>query len=454
MTYSFPCQDLSLAGNKKGMSVSQADGGTRSGLLWEVERILIECAENKTLPHVLIMENVPEVVGQKNIKDFQKWRARLESFGYSNYCEILNAKDYGIPQNRRRCFMVSILGEYSFTFPRRMPARYNLKDFLETEVDEKYYISQKMFNYLTGVNQRESKYDRGEVFGINLDPDKKVAATITTRAGMRPTDNFVVNEDALNDNPKINLKKVVDEDSAGLLGSTNGHQSGNVYSDNGLSPTLTACDYKSPPKILIRNATKDGCLPAEDGDGIDISTRMHHHRGTVQKQSCQTLTTMGGENVGVVVDKRNMKNELCDRLIEEGHVQEGDVVRHSYASSRMKGLDNDKDRLESQEGLSPTLTTRPDTLGVTVNDELYSSLRIRKLLPLECMKLMGFEEKDYLALRDIGQTDVQIYHEAGDSIVTTVLMTIFGQLLGIDYESIIEKYVDSLVSCNSGCKVQ
>ena len=119
------------------MSVSQKDGGTRSGLLWEVERILTELTHththNSTLPHILLMENVPEVIGTKNIEDFKKWEEKLRSFGYKNYVEILNGKDYGIPQNRRRTFMVSILGDYSYEFPRKLPLKYKLKDFLEKE---------------------------------------------------------------------------------------------------------------------------------------------------------------------------------------------------------------------------------------------------------------------------------------------------------------------------------
>lgn len=109
MTYSFPCQDLSLAGKQKGMTKGSH---TRSGLLWEVERILDEC--NGELPHILLMENVPQVIGKKNIKDFQLWRSKLEKLGYSNYVELLNAKNYGIPQNRNRCFMVSVLGKYHY----------------------------------------------------------------------------------------------------------------------------------------------------------------------------------------------------------------------------------------------------------------------------------------------------------------------------------------------------
>ena len=112
--------------------------GTRSGLLWEVERLLNEVGN---LPQVLLMENVPQVHGKKNMEDFQKWIAFLESKGYSNYWQDLNAKNYGVAQNRNRCFMVSILGNYNFTFPNPIELQKVMKDYLEDEVDEKYCIN-------------------------------------------------------------------------------------------------------------------------------------------------------------------------------------------------------------------------------------------------------------------------------------------------------------------------
>lgn len=135
MTYSFPCQDLSVAGKQKGMTKGS---GTRSGLLWEVERLLNECAE---LPQVLLMENVPQVHSKANMPDFQNWIDFLERKGYSNYWQDLNAKDYGVAQNRDRCFMVSILGEWNYKFPQPILLERKLKDYLEDEVDEKYYIN-------------------------------------------------------------------------------------------------------------------------------------------------------------------------------------------------------------------------------------------------------------------------------------------------------------------------
>ena len=168
-TYSFPCQDLSLAGKQAGM---QKGSSTRSGLLWEVERILDECVEyNGKLPDVLIMENVPAVIGKIAIKDFQSWRRKLESLGYSNYVQLCNAKEIGwpepIPQNRNRCFMISILGQYHYTFPQKQPLRLRLKDMLEDNVDEKYYLSDKALSGIINTSYQSGKLEsRTEKDGV------------------------------------------------------------------------------------------------------------------------------------------------------------------------------------------------------------------------------------------------------------------------------------------------
>ncbi len=134
LTYSFPCQDLSVAGKGAGMAKGS---GTRSGLLWEVERLL---NETEILPQVLLMENVPQVHGKKNMPDFQKWLDFLSGKGYQNFWQDLNAKDFGVAQNRIRCFCVSILGGGNFSFPESVPLTKVMNDYLENEVDEKYYL--------------------------------------------------------------------------------------------------------------------------------------------------------------------------------------------------------------------------------------------------------------------------------------------------------------------------
>ena len=135
MTYSFPCQDLSVAGKMKGMTKGS---GTRSGLLWEVERLLTECKE---LPQVLVMENVVQVHSPgENMKNFQLWIDFLTSLGYSSYWKNMQATDYGMAQHRERCIMVSILGEYQYKFPEPRPLEKFVDAYLEDEVDEKYYL--------------------------------------------------------------------------------------------------------------------------------------------------------------------------------------------------------------------------------------------------------------------------------------------------------------------------
>lgn len=140
LTYSFPCTDLSNAGKGLGMS---RGSGTRSGLLWEVERLLRDLneAQNLCLPQVLVMENVPQVHGEKNISDFAEWITFLDSLGYISKWQDLNAKNYGVPQNRERCFMVSYLDRgLKFAFPESKPLEKVAKDCLEKNVKTTYFI--------------------------------------------------------------------------------------------------------------------------------------------------------------------------------------------------------------------------------------------------------------------------------------------------------------------------
>ena len=429
LTYSFPCQDLSLAGRRAGMDTSQSEGGTRSGLLWEVERILNECKQLGSLPSVLIMENVVQVHSEKDMPNFRKWIQALEDLGYNNYWEDLNAKDYGIPQNRVRTFMVSILGhEYNYRFPIKFRRELNLKDMLEISVDEKYYLSKKMITYLTGVEQKESKYHRGEVFKRNFDPNKDVAATITTCAGQRPTDNFIVEEkygrEALNETIEgqelhegefidAYNRNVIKDGTAGTL-TTRTNDSNNYFvvdlkrgypvevkpesekpvdgvevignyskSDfcqtpivgkNGIAPTFTE-NHGQVTAIAIRENNSEGYKVAHEGDGINISSRMHHQRGNVQEGMAQTLkTTM---EVGVI---------------------------------------------------DPTL-------------------RIRKLTPKEAMRLMGFQDIDVQHMYEVGLTDASIFHSAGDSLVVPTMLGMLAKLYGqtpSQTENLIKEYIKTI----------
>ena len=185
-TYSSPCQDFSQAGKQAG---AVKGSGTRSSLLWECERA-IEAKQ----PKYLLFENVAAVASSKFIRLFNEWQLTLERMGYTNFAQILNAKTHGyptpIPQNRERLFMVSILNcDQAFYFPEPQPLTTRLKDVLEDEVDERYYLSDDRISGLALSTQKEA--DRGNMFKFAPIDGGGIAHTIKTAAGSKKTDNFL-----------------------------------------------------------------------------------------------------------------------------------------------------------------------------------------------------------------------------------------------------------------------
>ncbi len=185
LTYSFPCQDLSIAGHRKGISKD-----TRSGLLLEVERLLLKTKENGILPKHLLLENVKNLVGKKFIKDFERWLNFLNSLGYYSNWEVLNARDYSIPQNRERVFVVSSLENIHYVFPKKQELKIKMKDLLEEHVPGKYYLSEKYLKSFLDMTNRNG-FIRWEKFNPQKSEDCSIAFAITTKAGQRATDNFI-----------------------------------------------------------------------------------------------------------------------------------------------------------------------------------------------------------------------------------------------------------------------
>lgn len=305
-----PCQDFSIAGRQAG---GDENSGTRSSLMYETLRIV-----EKLKPKYVIWENVKNLLSKKHRHNFEAYQVAMQQLGYNNYYQVLNAKDYGIPQNRERVYTVSIRNDGKFdsfyTFPEPMSLEKKLKDVLEDNVDEKYFISENMMNYFMGVNQRPSKFPRKERFLANINrKDQDRANSITTAPGQRPTDNFV---------------------------------------------------------------------------------------------------------------KVNLKTDLCNKLVKEGVVKGGEVINHSYTTSEQR---NTLDKyIESKNGVMPTLTTRPDCLGYAT---LPPDVRIRKLTPKECWRLMGFDDIDIEKAQEAGISNAQLYKQAGNSIVVDVLEGVLRKLL-------------------------
>ena len=258
----------------------------------------------------------------------------------------------------------------NFTFPPKQELKLKLKDILEDDVDEKYYLSDEQVNKI--------KYSKFAQEKARLQ-EKDYSDTLLARDWKDPKCVEVTRKYGIFDTDK----------------ST--HQAGSVYDENGLAPTLdTMQGGWRQPCIEIKNATKKGYLEATDGDGVYISN-IDKKRGTVQKEMIPTLKT--SPDIGVVVDDKTgidiTWNEVGDTT---------DVARTLTTACR-------------------TLSKNQMTTGV-----LENNLRIRKLTPKECWRLMGFDDEDFEKAEKVN-SNTQLYKQAGNSIVVNVLVEIFKNLL-------------------------
>ena len=348
-TYSFPCTDLSVAGKCLGFN------NTRSGLLYEVERLLNISQQNNELPKYLLLENVKNLVGKKFKADFDKWLEYLDNLGYNTYWQVLNAKDYEIPQNRERVFALSIrkdIDKNRYKFPEKQKLKLRIKDVKEDVVDKKYYLpeeTQKRFfeKYLKEIENNCNK----------------------------------------------ELIKI------GNCSQYDKSQAGSVYHEDGISPTLCAETYG----YAMGNILQVGTL---DIKGMDCIKRVYSDKGI-----SPTLTTMEGGN-------RQPKI-----LIEEPIVAASRDRNPNNPSDRTVGGPTEQ-RLEfNKDYISNTLTT------VQKDNYLVEyPFRIRKFTPLECWRLMDFDDEDFYKAKNAGLSDTQLYKQAGNSICVGVLEAIFKNL--------------------------
>ena len=316
-----PCQDFSLAGKQAG---GDEGSGTRSSLMYETLRIV-----GKLKPKYVVWENVRNLVSQKHIKNFNNYIMRMSQLGYTSSCQVLDAQDYGVPQHRERVFTVSIRNDLNtkYQFPPKQKLTKKLKDLLEENVDESYYLSDRALNGVLNTNFTQSKLES------RIENENGVMHTIAARDYKDP--------------------KLVIEDKINVVGNymPSGHNAGRVISTDGVTPTVmenhgTVTAILEEDKLPINNNTSTGYLFAEEGDGVDISGRMKYHRGTVQKEKTQTLTTSC--DVGVVV------REAVDK------------VGNIYPSGGQNG------NVYNPNGISPTImsgeTSNPKNGGIGSNN--------------------------------------------------------------------------------------
>jgi len=410
MTYSFPCQDLSSAGLGKGM---EKGSGTRSGMLWEVERILDELKNgNMEMPQVLVMENVPEVIGTNNIKHFAKWLEKLESLGYKNKWEVLNAKEFGVPQNRERCFMVSILGDYYYHFPKTQQLKLRLKDLLEDNVDEKFYLSDSKIQTISNWKAQQDPLK-------DIDKEKTVSPCLTARgAGEEHIGMILINEEVYKDNLKTKLcnnlinSGILEEEYVVNHSYTNGLNGKNpnsrhepqdyIETTNGTMPTLT-----TRPDILgvVVNDTPKvvGGIGEKKSNG---GTQWYQQDRIYDENVAISVTTSFNPYYAI-----KSKNKRLHNLVENMDLTKDNQFLDIYNQTTNEN--------------AGTITTRVDASNSTA---VYKNLRIRKLTPKECFRFMGVKDEDFEKIAE-NQSNASLYHLAGDSIVVNVLMAIFKEML-------------------------
>ena len=400
-TMSSPCQDFSQAGLQKG----GAEGsGTRSSLLWECRRAILA-----KKPKYIVFENVKALVSQKFLPYFLKWQNELASYGYSNFAKVLNARDFGIPQNRERIFMVSILAENaSYHFPEPFPLDKRLKDVLEEDVDEKYYLSKKLVDYVFSNGGKEGNIQGG--IGVH-DKNDEVANTITAQYWKSPRQGNYLKEpiacamrgrevQCLTTKRTEYGKKVRKECESGELKDSRHNMQQLEPRTDGVCNTITSVKKDNliiEPKIL--SYTRDTNGKVVDRHFKDVANTIHGGTG-------------GGGNTDSFV--------VVPKIIQVANISE----EKSFSNPQTG-------RIYSSEGLCPTLDTMH---GGGRQPKIVERYRIRKLTERECFRLMDVDDADIDKIQAAGISKSQRYKLAGNSICVGVLFHIFRKLF-VDKEN-------------------
>jgi DNA (cytosine-5)-methyltransferase 1 len=378
-----PCQAFSLAGKRLG------ELDKRGLLFYDFYRYV-----KNQQPKVFIIENVKGLLSDNNGITFQNWCALLgqsmnthlnmfnhdDSLLYNLHFKVLNSKNFGVPQNRERVFLIGIRNDLpnNFRFPIEERLKIRLKDILETEIDEKYYLSEKMLDYF---NDRADNFNKGK---INYKRGNDVASCITSSSkSLDISDNIIVEGEV-----------------------TPNSQGGKVYDSKDISPTVCAGTHGyAMGYINVKEATKQGYAIAKEGYSINLSNpNSETRRGRVGNQIANTLDTAC--NQAVVVN-------AAPELMMMGSL-EGGKWDKMHESIR---------RYYSPNGISPTVTAMG---GGNQEPKTVLNQRIRRLTPLECMRLQGYPD-DYIK----PCSDSQTYKQAGNSITVNVMKAIIKNLISI-----------------------
>jgi len=401
-----PCQDFSLAGKQAG---GDEGSGTRSSLMYETIRIV-----EKLKPKYVIWENVKNLLSKKHRHNFDAYLETMEKLGYANYYQVLNAKDYGIPQNRERVFTISILSGCDYQFPNGNKNDNQIKrlfNFSARQDCRVVYDQDGLCPTLVaGMGEGGGKVPMFIENGFEFPPKQELKLKLKDMLEDEVDGKYYLSDELIKNikyNKEIKTNEVVRK--YGVFDDNKSkHQAGSVYDENGLSPTLdTMQGGWRQPCIEIKNATKKGYQEATEGDSVNLSyPKSKIRRGRVGKQVSQTIQC--NDAMGVVLKS---KCKRLKKLVEKTEFEKGKV------------LNMDLYNQTTNENISQCLTEPHHN-----SQRLYDGLRIRKLTPKECWRLMGFNDEDFEKAEKVN-SNTQLYKQAGNSIVVNVLMAIFKELL-------------------------
>lgn len=452
-----PCQDFSVAGLNKG---GDKGSGTRSSLMYETLRIV-----EKLRPKYVIWENVKNLLSKKHHHNFDAYIEAMDKLGYHSQYQVLNAKDFGVPQNRERVFTVSIRNDLNvdFKFPEPQELTARLKDVLEPQVDDKYYLSDeqtkrlKMTTYNAGLEKVRVQNTDGEArtlcardykdpkcvrepiiiddYNQRVRADQDTMGTLTTNCGASaPRNGFKIAE------PQASLEQSMYIDyedpkcvRVGGLYDKDGsrHQAGSIYDPNGICATLSTMQGGNQEPIIVASRGRNPDNPSDRSKGQKLEQRLEPNRQGITN----TITSVQKDNyVAVLIDdtyKNREPREYEDYSPTLRAGRSGLKVR----TANKQGYDLAEDG-DSVDLACPKSNTRRGRVGHGVSKTLMGAdsmgtvdnYRIRKLTPKECWRLMGFDDADFRKAEQVN-SNTQLYKQAGNSIVVNVLEAILENLL-------------------------
>lgn len=423
-----PCQDFSVAGKNAG---GDKNSGTRSSLMYETLRIV-----EKLKPKYVIWENVKNLLSKKHRHNFDAYIDAMAELGYVSKYQILNAKDYGVPQNRERVFTIScrhdgdsqIMGSFlaQFNFPEPMPLEHRLKDILEDSVDERYYLSDEQVSRikLSSFNQACRRIQESDISQTLCARDYK--------------------------DPKcVRVGGLYDKEGSR-------HQAGSIYDPNGVCATLSTMQGGNQEPIIVasrgRGENNEQQLEPNFTGATNTLTSVQKDNLVAEPAALRAVRNEFAKRIrkdyesGKVKARRSDMKQLEPRkdgitntltsVQKDNYVAEPEPIKIKTAN--IKGYDeaSDGDAIDLQ---YPESKTRRGRVGHGVSKTLMTSdqmavvngYRIRKLTPLECWRLMGFDDADYAKAAQVN-SNTQLYKQAGNSIVVNVLEGILKNLLKRD----------------------